>query len=84
MIKAKNIGLKMEGLLKKYATRIQKDQQTQFPLVEKVQAKNQLKEKLMRDIQGFRTSSSKYQKVDRINPKHLNKILNEVKRKLGY
>jgi hypothetical protein len=49
-----------------------------------VEAKSLLVKQLKREIQGLRTASNQFSKLDKINPKDISKIVDKVQKKLGY
>jgi hypothetical protein len=42
-----------------------------------------LRDKLMREIQGLRTSNADYKDLDKINPADVEKVINQIKSKLA-
>ncbi len=44
--------------------------------------KKQLKEKLKKEIQGIRTSSSNYPEIKKVDPKDLKSIMKKIKNKV--
>ena len=53
-------------------------------LADVITIKNKLREKLLKDIQGIRTSSKKYREIKKVDPKDIKSIVNQIKQKLGY
>lgn len=83
LVKAKSIGQKLDKLLNLYQVKMKKEKLAKIKLVDRVEIKKQLKEKLLKEAEGFRIAGNQYTKVDQINPEDLGKILEKVESKLG-
>ena len=42
-----------------------------------------LRDKLFREVQGFRTSNSDYKDLEKINTQDIEKVINQIKLKIG-
>jgi len=49
-----------------------------------VQIKKELKAKLMREVEGLRTSGTEYENVAKVDQEDLKKIVTKIKKSLGY
>ena len=54
-----------------------------IPLTDRVQIKNELKAKLLREVEGFRTSGTQFTSVTKLDHSDLLKIVKQIKKKLG-
>ena len=57
---------------------------SKLSLTDRVEIKNQLKSKLLREIEGFRVGGGEYSEVKKLDEKDLKKITTQIKHKLGY
>jgi len=84
LLTSKKIGQKLNSLLNKYTVKIKRDELAKISLVDRVQIKRELKAKLLKEIEGFRTSPTQYPTVGKVSPSDLRKIVGQIKKKLGY
>jgi len=84
LLKAKGVGQKLNNLLQKYTLKLKKEALSQIGLVDRVEIKRELKAKLAQEVEGFRTSGTQYAYVSKVDPVDLKRIVNQVKKKLGY
>jgi len=84
LLDTKRVGQKLEGLLKKYTRKIQHDKIAALPLIDRVQIKRELKEKLLREVEGLRTSGTQYENVAKVDREDLKKMTTKIKKSLGY
>lgn len=73
------MGLVLTG----YEERLKKDKVAHLKLADKVEVKNQLKSKLIKEIEGFRTRPSEYAALQVVDKETINKVVENVKRKLN-
>ena len=71
-------------MLSKFEVTVKKSELSKMKLADVITIKNQLREKLLKDIQGIRTSSKKYSEIKKVDPKDIKSIVNQIKQKLGY
>lgn len=71
-------------MLRKFEVSMKKSQLSKMKLADVITIKNQLREKLFKEIQGIRTSSYKYADIKKVDPKDLKSIVKQIKNKLGY
>jgi hypothetical protein len=83
LLEAKNVALIMQNLLYQYESKLKLDQLSQLKLADEVTLKNLLKEKLHREIQGFRTSADEYKELEKVNPNDIAQIITQIKQKLS-
>ena len=83
LLKSKKISQKLEVLLKKYEMKVKKDQLEKSKVVDRQQLKKELKEKILREVQGLRSFANKESLLSKVNQKELNKVINKIKRKLA-
>jgi len=84
LLTAKGVGMKLNNLLQKYTMKLKRDQLSKLKLVDRVQIKNELKAKLSKEVEGFRTAGSEYLDVEKVDPIDLKRIVTQIKKKLGY
>ena len=55
---------------------------SELKLADIVTIKAMLRDKLHREIQGFRSTPSDYKELDKLNPEDVQKVINQIKLKL--
>jgi len=83
ILQAKEVSVLLHNLLIKYEAEINNQRDSQFKIADQVTLKNLLKEKLYKEIQGFRTSSSEYEELNKVKPEDINDVISQIKQKLG-
>lgn len=83
LIKSKRIANKLDGLFKKYDLKVKKDHLVQSKVVDREQFKRELKEKILREVEGIRSFGHKESLLSKVNQKDLNKIIKKIKKKLA-
>jgi len=76
--------INLSNLLKGYERKLKGDEAAKLKLVDSVLVKRQLKNKLIKEIQGFRTRPSAYQALSGVSPKSLKETIDKVKAFLNY
>lgn len=66
-----------------YTTKIRRDQLSSLKLSDVITIKNALREKIHKEIQGFRTAPTQYAELDKANPSDIQIILKNIKLALG-
>ena len=84
MVESKEIALNFNQVLAKYEIKLKKSQMSKLKLSDVIQIRKQLIDKLLKEIQGFRTASANYKELNSVNPKDIKRIVKQVKHKLGY
>lgn len=82
-VKYNRVALKLSNLNNYYSTKIKRDQLSELKLSDVITYKNILREKLHKEIQGFRTSPSQYQELEKINANDIEIIMKNVQLGLG-
>jgi len=67
----------------KYEDRLKRDKIAALKLADKVTIKNELKAKLIQEIQGLRTRPTDYKNVQLLDKEMIKKVVNDVKNKLN-
>jgi len=80
---AKEVALKLNNLLANYSAKLTKDRNSELKLADSITIKGLLRDKLQREMQGFRTGPNDYKELDIVNPEDITKIINEVQLKVG-
>lgn len=66
-----------------YETKMRKDELSKLKLSDEITIKNLLRDKLQREMQGFRTSPQEFKELDIVNPDDITNIIMGIKSKLG-
>lgn len=66
----------------KYEQKLKKDKASKLKLTDRVEVKKQLKDKLIKEIQGFRTKPSDYLELLKVDKSSIKGIVKEIKRQL--
>jgi hypothetical protein len=80
----KEVAMKMNNVLYRYESRFSKDNLSKLKLADEIDIKNLLREKLHRELQGFRTSTSEYAELDKFNPDDIVNIVQQINSIVGY
>jgi len=84
IIQAKNTGILLDNILNHYDKYISSREFEKLKLIDLVEVKNQLKIKLMRELQGLRSSDNEFKLLRKVNQEDLEHVKEEIKRELGY
>lgn len=79
---AKETAEKLNKLIKKYNLSLKKNQLSQIALVDRIEVKKELKEKLFRELQGFIVNEKKYKSLKNVEYDDIEKIVKKIKKKL--
>lgn len=74
----------MNSVLAKYEAKVKKSQMSRLKLSDVITIKKKLITKLEKEIQGFRTASSDYSELRKVNPHDIKRIIRSVKKELGH
>lgn len=83
LVRAKKVGLKLEEILENFTEKIKKVQIKKAKTADKSKIKKQLKEKLLRDLQGLRTFKNQFNLLSKVDQRDLAKITKQIRTKLG-
>jgi len=83
LLHAKEVALKLSNLNNYYTTKIRRDQLSALKLSDVITIKNVLRNKIHKEIQGFRTAPSQYNELDNVNPSDIAIIMKNIKLALG-
>lgn len=75
--------MKLSNLNNYYTTKIKRDQLSALKLSDVITIKNALRNKIHKEIQGYRTAPSEYAELDHVNPSDLEIIMKNIKLGLG-
>ena len=64
--------------------KLKHDESSKLRLVDRVAIKRQLKNKIFKEVEGFRSTGKEYTELSKVNPGDMSKIVNEIKRRLGF
>lgn len=71
--------MKLSNLNNYYTTKIRKNQLSEMKLSDVITIKNVLREKLHKEIQGFRSHPNQYEELNRVNPQDIEIIMKNIK-----
>ncbi len=75
--------MKLSNLNNYYTTKIRRDQISALKLSDVITIKNALRNKIHKEIQGFRSAPSQYSELDIVNPSDIEIIMKNIKLGLG-
>ena len=73
----------MQTVIANFEVRMRKDQLSKLKLADEVTIKNLLRDKLQREMQGFRTSPGEFKELEMVNPADITRIIHNIKLKIG-
>jgi len=71
--------LKLSNLNNYYTTKIKRDQLSALKLSDVITIKNLLRDKIHKEIQGFRTAPAQYPELEKVNPSDIDIIMKNIK-----
>lgn len=74
----------MNTVLNRYTIQIKKDNAAKLKLVDRLQLKNQLKNKIFREVEGFRNAPKDFQMLRKVDSGDMKKIVSQIKTRLGF
>jgi len=80
---AKKLALRLNNMMNKYLQKIEKDKTSHMKLADEITIKELLRDKLHREIQGFRIAPQEYAELEQINPNDIKRVVDQVQLKLG-
>ncbi len=75
--------MKLSNLNNYYQTKLKTSELSKLKLSDTIIIKNKLKEKILKEIQGIRTSPNQYQELDKVNQIDIQIIMKDIKLSLG-
>jgi len=83
VLAAKEVGNTLHNVLNHYETTLRYNEASKLKLVDVIEIKKQLKVKLLKEMQGIRTSDNDFKALLQVNPRDLKRVIREIKGKLG-
>lgn len=83
ILEAKEVSVLLNDLLYKYEVKLNNEKVSKFKIADEVTLKKMLKEKLYKEIQGFRSSHSDYEELNKVKPEDINNVISQIKHKLA-
>lgn len=80
LMELKKTALKLNDLVNRYTNKMVADRQAKFGIADEVLLKNLLRDKIHREMQGFRTSTEEYKELEQVNPADIRGIVNEIEK----
>ena len=75
--------LNLSNVLNKYTLQMKKDAASKLKLVDRIAVKKQLKNKIFREVEGFRNSGKEFTLVKKVSKGSMKKIVGDIKKRLG-
>merc|ERR1712151_536619 len=79
LLQAKTVALKLTNLNNYYTTQIKRTKLSGLKLSEVISVKKLLMDKILKEIQGFRTASADYAELDKVSRRDVEKIIRDIK-----
>jgi len=83
VLDAKEVGNTLHNVLTHYEVTLRRNEATKLKLVDIIEIKKQLKVKLLKEMQGIRTSDNDFKALLQVNPRDLKRVIRDIKGKLG-
>jgi hypothetical protein len=83
ILQAKEVGNRLNSVLNHYENTIRQNEACKLNLVDVVEIKKQLKIKLLKEIDGIRTSDNDFKVLQKVNQKDLKRVIKQIKKKIG-
>lgn len=84
LMESKKAAIRLNNLIHKYEQKVITDQKSvALKLADEITLKELLKDKIHRELQGMRVSSSEYKELDQVNSDDIRRITTEVIKKIG-
>ena len=74
----------MSNVLNKYTIQIKMDNASKLKLSDRIEIKKQLKNKIFRELEGFRNTGKDFTLLNKVDKGDMNRIVNQVKARLGF
>jgi len=84
IVQAKNTGILLDDILNHYDKYISSREFEKLKLIDLIEVKSALKIKLMREMQGLRSSDNEFKILKKVNQDDINHVIEEIKLELGY
>ena len=78
------VALNMNSILAKYENKLKKSQMSRLKLSDVIIIKKKLIKKLIKEVQGFRTSSNNYKELLKVSGNDVKRIIRKIKKELNY
>jgi len=76
--------LNLSNVLNRYTVQIKKDAASKLKLTDRIEVKKQLKNKIFREVEGFRNTGKEFTLLKKVSKGDMNKIVNQIKARLGF
>ena len=74
----------MSNVLNRYTVQIKKDEAKKLKLTDRLEVKRELKNKIFREVEGFRNTGKEFTLLKKIDKKDMLRIVNQIKARLGF
>merc|ERR1712032_1027799 len=84
VLSAKKTALNLSNTLNKYIFQIKKENAKKLKLTDRMKVKKQLKNKIFREVEGFRDTGKSFYLLRKVSKGDLKKIVKQIKARLGF
>jgi len=74
----------LSNVLNRYTVQIKKDEAKKLKLTDRLEVKRELKNKIFREVEGFRNTGKEFTLLKKIDKKDMLRIVNQIKARLGF
>ena len=70
--------------MNRYTIQLKKEAASKLKLTDRIEVKKQLKNKIFREVEGFRNTGKEFTMLKKVSKGDMNRILNQIKARLGF
>lgn len=70
--------------MNRYTVQLKKDAARKLKLTDRIQVKKQLKNKIFREVEGFRNTGKEFTLLRKVSKGDMHRIVNQIKARLGF
>lgn len=70
--------------MNKYTIQLKKEAASKLKLTDRIALKKQLKNKIFREVEGFRNTGKQFTLLNKVSKGDLKRIVNQIKARLGF
>ena len=70
--------------MNRYTIQLKKEAASKLKLTDRIEVKKQLKNKIFREIEGFRNTGKEYTMLKKVSKGDMNRIVNQIKVRTGF
>lgn len=76
--------MNLSNVLNRYQIQIKKDNASKLKLTDRIEVKKQLKNKIFREVEGFRNTGKEFTMLRKVSKGDMHRIVNQIKARLGF